>query len=249
MAENGPLATTVADCALLLSVMADRPDLAEVAEPGALRVAVSSRNPIGGFPVASDWRRAARATAGALRIAGHTIRQANPPYGQRIASSALARWLAGAELDSRLLADRSVVATRTRRHAAFGHAVLRAGFPKESGRTAWQAKAEAFFADHDVLVTPALAQSPPRAVAWAERGLVANLLANTRYAPFAAPWNLAGWPAMAVPAGCDATGQPLSVQLVARPGGEALLLSVAAQLERVRPWPRTAPVTALSAAR
>jgi amidase len=31
------------------------------------------------------------------------------------------------------------------------------------------------------------------------------------------------------------------VQLVARPGGEALLLSVAAQLESVRPWPRTAP--------
>jgi amidase len=32
------------------------------------------------------------------------------------------------------------------------------------------------------------------------------------------------------------------VQLVARPGGEGLLISLAAQLESLRPWPRTAPV-------
>jgi amidase len=57
----------------------------------------------------------------------------------------------------------------------------------------------------------------------------------------AAPWNLAGWPAIAVPAGLHPNGTPLSVQLVARPGGESLLLSIAAQLEQLRPWARTAP--------
>jgi amidase len=64
---------------------------------------------------------------------------------------------------------------------------------------------------------------------------------NARYAPFAAPWNLAGWPAMAVPAGLAPDGLPLSVQLVSRPGTESLLLGLAATLERLRPWPRTAP--------
>jgi amidase len=93
-----------------------------------------------------------------------------------------------------------------------------------------------------VLMTPTLAQSPIKSVPWAQRGWLANVWANVRYAPMAAPWNLAGWPAMAVPAGLHPSGTPLSVQLVARPGGEALLLSIAAQLERVRPWPRTAPV-------
>ena len=83
-----------------------------------------------------------------------------------------------------------------------------------------------------MLVTPALAQSPIRALAWSQRGWLANVLANARYAPFAAPWNLAGWPAMAVPAGVGRDGLPLSVQLVARPGGEALLLALAGQLER-----------------
>ena len=42
MAENGPLATTVADCALTLAVMADRPDLATVVTPPALRIAWST---------------------------------------------------------------------------------------------------------------------------------------------------------------------------------------------------------------
>jgi amidase len=36
-------------------------------------------------------------------------------------------------------------------------------------------------------------------------------------------------------------GLPLSVQLVSRPGTESLLLGLAATLERLRPWPRTAP--------
>jgi amidase len=103
--------------------------------------------------------------------------------------------------------------------------------------------AERFFADHDVLLTPTLAQPAIDAVAWGRRGWLANVVANVRFAPFAAPWNLAGWPAMAVPAGLDSNAMPLSVQIVARPGGEALLLAVARQLELLRPWPRTAPLS------
>ena len=57
-----------------------------------------------------------------------------------------------------------------------------------------------------------------------------------------APWNIAGWPAMNVPAGVhEAGGWPLGVQLVARPGGERLLLALAAQIESARPWTRHAP--------
>jgi amidase len=241
MSENGPLATTVDDCALLLSVMAGRPELAKVATPARLRIAVSTRHPLAGFPVAKTWASAARDTAAALRDAGHTVRQANPPYGQRIGTSGIVRWFAGTELDARLLADRSKMTGPTRWHATAGRMALRAGFPKPKGRELWQRKSEQFFAEHDVLITPALAQSPIRALAWSQRGWLANVLSNMRYAPFAAPWNLAGWPAMAVPAGVGRDGMPLSVQLVGRPGTEALLLSLAGQLESLRPWRRTAP--------
>lgn len=241
MAENGPLATTVADTAAVLAVLAARPELAEVAEPGALRIAVSTRSPSQGVPVHRSWAEAARTAGGALREAGHTVRQANPDYGQRLTVTELARWTAGTELDRRALARPDAVVARTRRHAALGRLVLRAGFPKDSGRQLWQQRAERFFADHDVLVTPALAQSPLRAVEWSRRGWVANLLSNLRYAPFAAPWNVAGWPAMTVPTGVGADGLPRAVQLVTRPGGEATLLGLAATLERLRPWQRTAP--------
>ena len=64
------------------------------------------------------------------------------------------------------------------------------------------------------------------------------------YAPFAAPWNVAGWPAMSVPTGTDSTGSPLAVQLVGPPGSESTLLAVARQLETAQPWRRVAPAFA-----
>jgi amidase len=244
MAENGPLATSVDDCALLLSVMAGRPDLAAVTPPARVRVAVSTQAPAPFTPVDRHWAAAARQTGTLLRQAGHRVITANPPYGQRTALSEMVRWVAGTELDARLLASPSALETRTRRHAQLGRVVLRLGFPREQGRARWRAVAERFFADHDVLVTPALAQPPIEAAAWGQRGWLANILANIRYAPFAAPWNLAGWPAMVVPAGVHPDGMPLAVQLVGRPGSEPLLLGVAHQLEALRPWPRTAPAYA-----
>ena len=241
MTENGPLATTVEDAALLLSVMAARPDLATIANPGTLRIAVSTKAPLPGTPVDEHWAAGVTETAGLLRGAGHVVRDDDPPYGPASAASELVRWFAGTELDAQLLADRNQMAARTRRHAAAGRLAMRLGLPRDKGRERWQRRAGAFFADLDVLVTPMLAQPPLLAKAWARKGWLSNVWANSRFAPFAAHWNLAGWPAMAVPAGLHPNGTPLSVQLVAKPGGEAMLLAVAAQLEQLRPWPRTAP--------
>jgi amidase len=242
MAENGPLGTTVADVALVLSVLAGRPELAD-ARPveSRLRVALSVRSPGLGSPVDRAYADAARRTADALAGAGHTVREQDPPYSTAMMLAATTRWFAGAARDAEGVEDPALLERRVRRHAALGRAVLRTGGPQEKGRTRWREAAERFFADHDLLLTPALAQRPLPAVRWGHRGWAANVLANSRYAPFAAPWNLAGWPAMAVPAGVHPAGTPLSVQLVAPPGGEALLLQVAAQLEQLRPWPRLAP--------
>jgi len=241
MSESGPIATSVADCALTLSVMAGRPELAELVDVPRLRVAVSMKSPLQGVWVNHTWADAARDTGALLRQAGHTVRQANPPYGVQTMYSAIMRWVVGVELDRRELADPTKLERRTATHAALGRAAQKAGLPKEAGRTRWQQHAEAFFADYDLLVTPGLAQSPISADRWSQRGWLANLIADARYAPFAAPWNLAGWPAMAVPSGVGDDGLPRVVQLVARPGGEAMLLAVAAQLEALRPWQRIAP--------
>ncbi|HEY5878525.1 MAG TPA: hypothetical protein VIU11_06430 [Nakamurella sp.] len=46
---------------------------------------------------------------------------------------------------------------------------------------------------------------------------------------------------MTVPAGVDRVdGLPVAVQLAAPPGGEAVLLDLAARIEHHAPWPRTA---------
>ncbi|MCU1656971.1 MAG: Amidase, partial [Pseudonocardiales bacterium] len=52
MAENGPLATTVEDCALVLSVLAARPELATISRPDGVRIAISTKPPI--FATAVD---------------------------------------------------------------------------------------------------------------------------------------------------------------------------------------------------
>jgi amidase len=54
--------------------------------------------------------------------------------------------------------------------------------------------------------------------------------------PYNGVWNVTGQPAASVPAGFGPEGIPLGVQVVARPGDEATLLSLAAQIEAERPW-------------
>ena len=54
-------------------------------------------------------------------------------------------------------------------------------------------------------------------------------------ADFTVPANLAGAPAISIPWGHDAAGMPLGLQLLARPGMDALLLRLASLLEALRP--------------
>jgi amidase len=241
LAENGAIATTVADAALMLAVLSGRLALADTGVHPSLRIAVSTKAPIRGVPIDGEFAAAARAAGDLLGEMGHRVRAADPTYPTTAGASALARWFAGAELDAQLLADRTKLEPRNRRHTQLGRVVLKAGFPKESGRVRWRRRAEGFFTDFDVLITPGLAKTALPAVAWGRRSWLSNIASNVKYAPFAAAWNLAGWPAMVVPLGLHTDGLPLSIQLVARPGGESALLGIAAQLEQLHPWPRLAP--------
>lgn len=65
---------------------------------------------------------------------------------------------------------------------------------------------------------------------------------------FTTPANLAGLPAVAVPAGRDEAGLPLSLQLLAQPFDEATLLRAARAFERATQW-QVAPELRASNAR
>ncbi|MFD0637790.1 amidase [Catenulispora yoronensis] len=243
LAENGVLATTVRDAALVLAVMADDPELAGAAggHPTGLRIAVSTAPPSPGYRVDREHRRAVEDLAGALESAGHQIVEA-PRYPAYVGPGAALTWLAAAAQEAEAH-DRRALERRTRSLASAGQALSRVGLTGAWARRRWRATgAERFFGTADVVMTPTLLRPPPAALRWGRRGLVRNFAANTAYAGLCPPWNLAGWPAMSVPAGTHSCGTPIGAQFAARPGREALLLGLAAHIEALRPWPRTAPV-------
>jgi amidase len=247
MSENGPLATTAADAALVLSVMADRPALARPSLPDRpLRVGLATGIPTPLARLDPQWKAAADRTADALRSLGHEVVDLALPYPADPVP-VLARWFAGAADDAAHegLAPRDLE-PRVRAHVRAGRALRRLGALRPGPVERLRSRMDAATVGFDVILTPGLAQPGPVAEGWHRRGWVANLSANIGYAPYAALWNLLGWPAAVVPAGWhDEAAVPLAVQLVARPAadgaGEALLLAVAAQLEEAAPWPRIAP--------
>ncbi|RZT55957.1 amidase [Microcella alkaliphila] len=254
MSENGPMATTVADAALMLSVMAGRPELATVRPPaGPLRIGLALAVPTPLARLDAGFRGAAERTARALTAAGHEVVELALPYPAN-PLPALARWFAGAASDAAHDGlDLAALEPRVRAHIRAGRAIEHLGGLRAAPVETLRERMLAATADVDVVLTPALAQPGPVADGWHRRSWIANMRANIGYAPYAAMWNLLGWPAAVVPAGWHAEAAvPSGVQLVARPAagsaGEALLLAVAAELEHRTPWmrvagtPGTAPV-------
>jgi amidase len=248
MSEFGPLATTVADLGLALDVLAGGDAFRAVAPPErSLRVGVSARPGSVGVKVDPEVRAAMDATAEALATAGHLVETVDPPWRSGDAAHILQRVFYGCAEDTDGLPF-AALEPRTRAEARVGR-VLRRARPAPSGPPGRVlARYRAWFEDHDVLLTPTLAAPPLRVGAYRGKGLVRTLLGMTAYMPFTPPLNLVGFPAASVPAGATSGGLPVGVQLAAAPGGEALLLSLARQLEQLRPWPRHAPLELVAAA-
>jgi amidase len=61
-----------------------------------------------------------------------------------------------------------------------------------------------------------------------------DYMRQCQYSPFTSLVNVCGLPAIAVPISTTDEGLSMGVQLIGRPGSEATLLAVAAQLENVR---------------
>ena len=92
-----------------------------------------------------------------------------------------------------------------------------------------------------MLLTPMTAGAAVEVGRWHGLGPLRTILGQSRWYPYAVPWNHTGQPAAAVPARLSADGLPLAVQLVAPHNDEATLLSLAAQLEYERPWAQRRP--------
>ena len=257
LSTSGVLTRSVLDTALYLdavsggapgdAVVAPQPSrpFAEAArsEPSRLRVAMSMKAPLP-VSIAPEVRRAVEDTAELLRSLGHEVEEYDPAWGT-VGNGVSVRYLRGVHDNAAAVARPGALERRTRGAARLGGLVspalvarVRAAEPVHAVRIG------AVFAEHDVLLTPT-SPGPARPVGDYEgRGVLRTLLGSALgIAPFTSPWNATGQPAASVPAGFSPQGLPLAVQLVGRPGDEDTLISLAAQLERSRPWAERRPPT------
>jgi Asp-tRNA(Asn)/Glu-tRNA(Gln) amidotransferase A subunit family amidase len=111
-----------------------------------------------------------------------------------------------------------------------------------STQTAMHRRWQAFFRDHDLLITPSITISPRP---WTELypTYIDGRPTRSYYHWLALAYavTLVGHPAISLPVGLDHAGMPFGLQIVGPRGGEAKLLAAAAALERrLADDPRTA---------
>ncbi len=257
LAVEGCLSRSVLDTALWLDIVSggsrepeappppERPFVeAAKTSPGKLKVAWSTLAPRAAAPpTVDDNAKGAVATATELLSGlGHEVSRRDPAWGN-IGNNITARFLGGVADTVSEVPHPERLERRTRGFGRLGSILPRSLFEKacNEGRAADAARVNAIFDDHDVLLMPVMGGTALPIRRWEGKGALQTVLGMSRFYPYCVPWNHLGNPAMAVPAGFSPEGMPLSIQVIGRPGEEATLLSLAAQIEAERPWADARP--------
>jgi aspartyl-tRNA(Asn)/glutamyl-tRNA(Gln) amidotransferase subunit A len=246
----GPLARTVADCALFLTAAAGRDDRdgwsapapavdygAELERPpGALRVAWSPR--LGYAVVDPEVLRVTGAAVGRLSTLGWRVEEADPGFEDPAAIMDAFRYpplaaVLGPHLAThRARMDPGLVPLVELGQRMTGEDVARALLDRHR---LW-ATVDAFFHRYDLLVTPVIAVASLRADGAPPTEIDGHPVGRRGWIPFTYPFNLTGQPAIALPCGWTAEGLPIGLQLVGRRFEDSLVLRAAAAFEAAWPW-------------
>ncbi len=243
LVHYGTVTRSVADTALFLDVVADRPSWGGFADaaasaPGQLRVALSFKVPPPLMaPLDDAVRQGIEELADLLRSLGHSVVERDPDYDAAAIARGLSRYTRGILDDAQAKERPDRLERRTKAMARLGRitpASLVARSRAEEG--AFAQRLSSIFDDVDVLLTPALTALPLKVGAFEGRGALWTFNGAGRFVPHLGPWNMTGNPAASIPAGFTGAGVPLAGHLVGRAGDEATLLKLSAQLEAERPW-------------
>jgi amidase len=251
---DGVLARTVLDAAVALDAIAGaEPGDRHLAptpgrsfadatrlEPGRALVRVALSAPLG-VPV-DDEPRAAAVHAGELLAAlGHDVEEGTPDWEDDSFARTWATYLTGTGQHMLRLVERlhgrpvrpELLEPATRAWLLDADPISLVDY-LEAGERLWSLGRTILsgWRDDEVLVTPTLTRLPATVGSLrAQPGVSDDAV---RFSAFLRIWNVTGQPAVSVPVGTTADGVPVAAQLVGPPGGESLLLAVAAQLERAR---------------
>jgi aspartyl-tRNA(Asn)/glutamyl-tRNA(Gln) amidotransferase subunit A len=94
----------------------------------------------------------------------------------------------------------------------------------------------AFFGNHDLLLTPTVSAPPFAAEGPPPASIAGRPVGPAGFIPFTYPFNITGHPAASVPAGRDARGMPVGLQIVGPRFDDARVLAVSAVYESSAPW-------------
>jgi Asp-tRNA(Asn)/Glu-tRNA(Gln) amidotransferase A subunit family amidase len=253
--HEGPMARTVADCALLQNVMSgpDVRDLVCVAPKleipkvlegiGGVRVAFVVAP--GDFSIDEDVARNTLAAAEAFREAGAIVEEVELPIERAKAllaatihlSTLMAADIASVAESSADLLNSYTLAMAERCVADAGRTGFAEGLRLESEITGAIGRV---FEDHELLLLPTVAT----------RGFIAGEdyddhgptvggveLSHYGESIFTLPFNMASrCPVMSVPTGFGDNGVPTGLQIAGRPYDDVTVFRAAAAFERVRPW-------------
>ena len=216
--------------------------------PGSLRIAWSVGGP-SGAPVDAEVAAAVEDAAALCESLGHRVEEAAPKLDMAACGQALITVInceilallqqLQSERGQQGLPSEDEVERGTLMGAEWARSLsaqdlLRARYcMQEAGRVMG-----AFHQQYDLYLCPVLSQ-PPAPLGWLDmhsedRDTYIERISS--YTPFTALFNQTGQPSASLPLGSSTGGLPIGVLFTAACGGEPMLLSLAAQLERAAPW-------------
>ncbi len=247
----GPLSRTVADGALMLSVIGSGPDARDrhtLPKPDFDWMA-SCNGGVKGLRVAysADWGYAAvdpevrRVVGDAVKVferdLGCVVEEAHPGFEDPY----LAFWGVVA-LESDLRGLRAMVAKHG--HHMTPHIVdfiMRPWTAEELTdavmvRKAVNNKMWRFMSRYDLLLTPTLAVPPFPLHMQGPEKIDGSIVPPFKWLAFTFPFNLTGQPAATVPAGFSKDGLPIGLQIIGRHLDDPTVMRAAAAFEMAQPW-------------
>ena len=253
----GPMTRTVADAALMLTVLSE-PDWrdwyalphdgtdyrANLEEPlSGVRVAYSPTLGMGDVAIDAEVRASTYEAAKTFEDLGATVEEANPFWPHEPGEVFGVHWAMGAAAlvasmpaEKQVLLEESLLRSAEAGRGLDGLTVKRA----EMARVADGLALAEFFEHHDLILSPTLPVPAFKAgqqipsEAYAENPL--------SWIPYTFPINLTRNPAASVPCGFTATGLPIGLQVIGPLFGETMVLRACRTYEEANPchqsWPK-----------
>jgi amidase len=241
---SGVLTRSVRDTAHFLAVIEERmpsrklPPIGLVEGPTAerLRIAVFTDSPLGD-EVDGEVRETALESARRCEALGHSVEEISCPYAAQLLHDtwnhiSFLAWVLRLQARMRQGVDAAKLEPWTQGLAEQWKSQWWGFIGLVRRMRAARYVSARLFERYDMLLSPVLAGLPPAIGEFApDLPFDVTFLGEKQHMPFAPIQNATGDPAISLPMGVSAAGLPIGVQFATAPGREAMLLSIALELE------------------